>query len=90
MDKIIKKYSDHPLRSWFIRQSLDYPKRTIIFSILLTLIVGSGAQFFIIDDGSFDYTESINFEGFQTEAIDYIKYLKTKIIKKNEENVYNI
>jgi len=50
MDKVIKKYSDHPLRSWFIRQSLDYPKRTIIFSILLTLIVGSGAQFFIIDD----------------------------------------
>ena len=50
MDKIIKKYSDHPLRSWFIRQSLDYSKRTIIFSILLTLIIGSGAQFFLIDD----------------------------------------
>ena len=50
MDKVIKKYSDHPLRSWFIRQSLDYSKRTIIFSILLTLIIGSGAQFFLIDD----------------------------------------
>lgn len=47
-------------------------------------------KFFIINDGSFDYVESINFKGFQNEAIDYIKYLKTKIITKNEKNIYNI
>jgi hypothetical protein len=47
-------------------------------------------KFYIIDDGSFDYVESINFKGFSNESIDYIKYLKTKIITKNEKNVYNI
>jgi len=57
---------------------------------LIWFCIKHNIKFFIIDDGSFDYTESINFEGFQTEAIDYIKYLKTKIITKNEKNVYNI
>ena len=50
MDKLISKYSDHPLRSWFIKQSLDFPVRTIIFSLLITLFTASGARFFIIDD----------------------------------------
>ena len=50
MDKVISKYSDHPLRSWFIKQSLDSPIRTIIFSILITLFAASGSRFFIIDD----------------------------------------
>ena len=50
MDKLISKYSDHPLRSWFIKQSLDSPVRTIIFSLLITLFTASGARFFIIDD----------------------------------------
>ena len=50
MDKLISKYSDHPLRSWFIKQSLDFPVRTIIFSLLITLFSASGARFFIIDD----------------------------------------
>jgi hypothetical protein len=59
VDKIIKKYSDHPVRSWFIRQSLDFPKRTIVFSILLTLIVGSGARFFLIDDDMIKYCQKI-------------------------------
>lgn len=50
MYKLISKYSDHPLRSWFIKQSLDFPVRTIIFSLLITLFTASGARFFIIDD----------------------------------------
>ena len=50
MDKLISKYSDHPLRSWFIKQSLEFPVRTIIFSLLITLFTASGARFFIIDD----------------------------------------
>lgn len=50
MDKLISKYSDHPLRSWFIKQSLDFPVRTIIFSLLITLFTATGARFFIIDD----------------------------------------
>ena len=50
MSKIESKYSHNPIRSWCIHQSLDYPWRTIIISLLATLMVGSGARFFLIDD----------------------------------------
>ena len=38
------------LRKWFITQSLDYPWRTIIISLIATIYLGSGIRFFIIDD----------------------------------------
>ena len=50
MSKIESKYSDHPIRRFFIRQSLDHPKRTIFVSLLVTVIMASGLQFFTIDD----------------------------------------
>ena len=49
-DTINQKYSSHPVRSWFIRQSLDNPIRSILFSILATIIMGMGGLFFMIDD----------------------------------------
>jgi len=45
-----KRYSDHPVRAWFIHQSIDHAWRTIIVSILLTLFMASGLRFFTIDD----------------------------------------
>ena len=42
--------SSTPIRKWFVQQSLDHTKRTIIISIIATLIMGSGLQFFVIDD----------------------------------------
>ena len=50
MSEIQSKYSSHPLRKWFIIQSLDYPWRTIIISLMATILLGSGIRFFIIDD----------------------------------------
>ena len=50
MTKIKYKFSQNPIRSWCIHQSLDYPWRTIIISLLITLLVGSGVRFFLIDD----------------------------------------
>ncbi len=50
MTKIKSKFSQNPIRSWCIHQSLDYPWRTIIISLLVTLLVGSGVKFFLIDD----------------------------------------
>jgi len=44
------KYSDHPVRAWFIHQSIDHAKRTIFISLLLTLLMASGIRFFTIDD----------------------------------------
>ena len=50
MNEIESKYSKHPLRGWFIKQSIVFPLRTIIVSLILTIIAGSGIRFFIIDD----------------------------------------
>ena len=50
MTKMKSKFFQNPIRSWCIHQSLDYPWRTIIISLLLTLLVGSGVRFFLIDD----------------------------------------
>lgn len=40
----------HPIREWVINKTLKHPKRTIIVNIVLTLIMASGAQYFVIDD----------------------------------------
>ncbi len=50
MSRANNKYSNHPIRRWLIAQSLDHSWRTIILSILATLMLGSGMQFFTIDD----------------------------------------
>ncbi len=50
MSEIKSKYSKHPLRKWFITQSLDFPLRTILISLIATIFLGSGIRFFIIDD----------------------------------------
>ena len=42
--------TNSPIRQWFIGQSLNHAKRTIILSIIATLIMGSGVRFLIIDD----------------------------------------
>tara|TARA_B100001996_G_scaffold67766_1_gene49399 strand:- start:1588 stop:3909 length:2322 start_codon:yes stop_codon:yes gene_type:complete len=49
-DKIEQKYSSHPVRSWFIKQSLDRPIRSILYSLFATIIMGIGGLFFMIDD----------------------------------------
>ncbi|NHZ87235.1 MAG: hypothetical protein GWP19_15405, partial [Planctomycetia bacterium] len=50
MNRIKFKYSDHPIRRWFIQQSLDHPWRTIILSLIATVIMGFGLKYFIVDD----------------------------------------
>ena len=43
-------YSDHPIRSRVISQSIDKPVRTVILSLLATFFVAFGLSFFTIDD----------------------------------------
>jgi len=50
MTKTKFNYSHHPIRRFLIRQSLDHPKRTIILSIIFTILMASGLRFFTIDD----------------------------------------
>ena len=41
---------NHKLKNWAITQALDHPKRTVIISLLITLIFASGIQWFQIED----------------------------------------
>ena len=38
------------IQDWFIKQSLEYSKRTIFISVCITLLFGYGIRFIIIDD----------------------------------------
>ena len=39
-----------PIKQWFVDQALKHSRRTIILSILATLIIGSGIRFLVMDD----------------------------------------
>lgn len=38
------------MKQWIINQSVNHPKRSIILSIIITLLMGSGLRFFVIED----------------------------------------
>ena len=46
----IKIYSDHPIRRWFIYQSINHPVRSIVVSLFATIVMASGLTFLVIDD----------------------------------------
>jgi len=50
MTKTLYNLTNHPIRRYVINQSLDHPKRTIILSLLFTIILAFGLRFFTIDD----------------------------------------
>ena len=42
--------SEKRIKDWFLSQSLDHPKRTTIITLLISILMGSGLQFFKIED----------------------------------------
>ncbi len=38
------------MKQWFINQSLAHPIRSIVLTVLITALMGSGIRFFVIDD----------------------------------------
>ena len=38
------------MKQWFIKQSVDHPKRSILATVLLTLLMGSGLMHFTVED----------------------------------------
>ena len=66
------KFSDHPIRRFLIRQSLEHPKRTIALAMFFTLILASGLRFFTIDDNMLkmmpeDLESRISWDNIQDE-----------------------
>ena len=90
---IKQKYSSHPIRSWFIGQSLDHPIRSILYSLLATFIMGAGGLFFMIDDDMMkllpsDLDSKISWDDIQNEfgstELIYIAF------GKKGESVFNV
>ena len=50
MNKIKHNYTDHPIRRWFIFQSINHPVRSIVVSLFATIVMASGLTFLVIDD----------------------------------------
>ena len=48
-EKIIKMKA-HSIKHWIINQPLNHPKRTIIFSLIITALMASGLRFFYIEE----------------------------------------
>ncbi|MBC8376848.1 MAG: MMPL family transporter [FCB group bacterium] len=38
------------MKQWFISQSVDHPKRSILVTIIITLLMGSGLMHFVVED----------------------------------------
>ena len=38
------------MKTWFISQSVDHPKRSILIALVLTALMGSGIQHFVVED----------------------------------------
>ncbi len=38
------------VKTWFLDQMVSHPKRSVIISLVLTLIIGSGIRFMVLDD----------------------------------------
>ena len=71
-DTLKQEYSSHPIRSWFIEQSLDHPVRSILFSLFATMLMGAGGLFFKIDDDMMkllpsDLDSKISWDDIQNE-----------------------
>ena len=43
-------FSKSPIKAWCIKQALIHPKRTILFTMFVTIFMASGMQFLIMDD----------------------------------------
>ena len=71
-DTLNQEFSSHPIRSWFIEQSLDRPIRSILFSLFATMLMGAGGLFFKIDDDMMkllpsDLDSKISWDDIQNE-----------------------
>ncbi|NQV37061.1 MAG: MMPL family transporter [Candidatus Marinimicrobia bacterium] len=82
----------HAVRQWFIRQATEYPKRTIIINILVTVLFAFGLPNLIIDD---DFMKLLPPEMESRQTWDNIReeFGNTEIVYvalgKKGESIYN-
>ncbi len=82
----------HAVKQWFIRQATEYPKRTIIINILVTVLFAFGLPNLIIDD---DFMKLLPPEMESRQTWDNIReeFGNTEIVYvalgKKGESIYN-
>ena len=62
-------------KNWSISQALEHSNRTIIIALLLTIIIGSGIRFIVLDDNVMNMLpEEIDSRRVWDEIVDEFKY----------------
>ena len=63
------------IKNWVIHQALDYSKRTIILTLIITGIIGSGVRFLFVDDNVMNMLpKDIESRRIWDEIIEEFKY----------------
>ena len=62
-------------KNWSISQALEHSNRTILIALLLTIIIGSGIQFIVLDDNVMNMLpKDIDSRRVWDEIVDEFKY----------------
>ena len=73
-------------KNWSISQALEHSNRTIIIALLLTIIIGSGIRFIVLDDNVMNMLpEDIDSRRVWDEIVDEFKYSDFLFVAFGEE-----
>ena len=63
------------INNWIIRQTLEHSKRTILMTLVVTIIIGSGVRFIFLDDNVMNMLpKEIDSRRVWDEIVDEFKY----------------
>ena len=63
------------IKEWTIQQALYHSKRTVLLAIIITVIIGSGVRFILLDDNVMNMLpENIDSRRVWDEIVDEFKY----------------
>ena len=78
------------IKDWAIQQALYHSKRTVLLAIIITVIIGSGVRFILLDDNVMNMLpENIDSRRVWDEIVDEFKYSDFLFVAfgRNGENV---
>ncbi|SVD23409.1 uncharacterized protein METZ01_LOCUS376263, partial [marine metagenome] len=63
------------IKDWTIQQALYHSKRTVLLAIIITMIIGSGVRFILLDDNVMNMLpKNIDSRRVWDEIVDEFKY----------------
>ena len=75
------------LKNWALKQALEHSKRTVLLTLLVTAIIGSGVRFIFIDDNVMNMLpKDIDSRRIWDEVIEEFKYTDFFIVAFGNPN----